>query len=137
MFGLRTQELGRDAPGSATYPDSAKPLQNLCYDGVRLAQETPAQSAAATGRREMAALKRRVRALDLIANMNPHRLAVDGTRPTYELGNETKKSFFVNRERKLKGEWIDDGDWHEMMDIATAGDDPEIDTLYQSNEELV
>jgi len=97
----------------------------------------PAQRAAASGRREKAALKRRIKALDVIENMNPHRLAADGTRPTYKIGNETKTSFFVNRQRKLKGEWIDEGDWHEMMDIANAANDPDIETLYQSNEELV
>jgi hypothetical protein len=30
------------------------------------------------------------------------------------------KNFERNRERKLRGEWLDNGEWFEMMDTARA-----------------
>jgi hypothetical protein len=41
-------------------------------------------------------------------------------RTRFHFTNERMKNFERNRERKLRGEWLDNGEWFEMMDTARA-----------------
>lgn len=42
------------------------------------------------------------------------------------------KDYEPRRARKLRGEWIPDGDWHSMMDVARSIDDPMLSRLMKS-----
>jgi hypothetical protein len=50
----------------------------------------------------------------------------------YPVMDEMRGSFFPLRERKLKGEWLDEGDWHSMVDMANAMNDPMLSALLKS-----
>lgn len=50
----------------------------------------------------------------------------------YDISENMRKNYFDLRERKLAGEWIDAGDWHGMMDVARALNDPMLEALYKS-----
>jgi hypothetical protein len=56
----------------------------------------------------------------------------DGRGFKYPTRKAARESYFSLRERKLRGEYIDDGDWHQMMDYARAIRDPLIRYLRQS-----
>jgi hypothetical protein len=43
-----------------------------------------------------------------------------------------KNDFIELRKRKLAGEWIADGEWHGMMDVAQAANDPQVTLLRRS-----
>jgi hypothetical protein len=50
----------------------------------------------------------------------------------WPLTREAAERFRVNRERKLAGEWLPDGDWHEMIQIAENFHDERLAILRQS-----
>jgi hypothetical protein len=47
-------------------------------------------------------------------------------RTRFHLTDEKMKNFERNRERRLRGEWLDNGEWFEMMDVAHAVNDHRI-----------
>jgi hypothetical protein len=47
-------------------------------------------------------------------------------RRRFHFTDEKMKNFERNRERKLRGEWLDNGEWFEMMDTARALNDHRI-----------
>jgi hypothetical protein len=47
-------------------------------------------------------------------------------RTRFRFTDEKMKNFERNRARKLRGEWLDNGEWFEMMDIARAVNDHRI-----------
>jgi hypothetical protein len=52
---------------------------------------------------------------EYLPTSNPRR-----KRTRFNFTNERMKTFERNRERKLRGEWLDNGEWFEMMDTARA-----------------
>jgi hypothetical protein len=48
------------------------------------------------------------------------------------LSKSSKMEYWRVRRRKLAGQWIDDGEWHGMMDIARALNDPALKDLMKS-----
>lgn len=46
--------------------------------------------------------------------------------------DSAKQKYFEHRRRKLAGKWIEDGDWHEMMTVARAINDPMLNLLMKS-----
>ena len=50
----------------------------------------------------------------------------------YHSSQAAKDNSIRLRNRKLRGEFLDDGDWHEMIDIAQAVNDPMLSRLMQS-----
>ncbi|SFK75259.1 hypothetical protein [Methylocapsa palsarum] len=50
----------------------------------------------------------------------------------YVIGSETKGAFMGSRQRKLAGEFIPDGEWHAMVDLARAINDPRLSDLIKS-----
>jgi hypothetical protein len=45
---------------------------------------------------------------------------------------ESKDNYFRLRRQKLAGKWIEDGEWHEMMTVARAINDPMLSALSKS-----
>jgi hypothetical protein len=43
-----------------------------------------------------------------------------------------RASFWNSRERKLRGEFREDGDWHQLVDMARAMNDPMLSALLKS-----
>jgi hypothetical protein len=52
---------------------------------------------------------------EYLPTSNPRR-----KRMRFHFTDERMKNFERNRERKLRGEWLDNGEWFEMMDTACA-----------------
>jgi hypothetical protein len=52
---------------------------------------------------------------EYLPTSNPRR-----KRMRFHFTDERMKNFERNRERKLRGEWLDNGEWFEMMDTARA-----------------
>jgi hypothetical protein len=52
---------------------------------------------------------------EYLPTSNPRR-----KRTRFHFTGEKMKNFERNRERKLRGEWLDNGEWFEMMDTARA-----------------
>jgi hypothetical protein len=48
------------------------------------------------------------------------------------LSEQGKERYFEFRQQKLSGEWIEEGDWHEMMTAARAINDPMLSALLKS-----
>jgi hypothetical protein len=63
-----------------------------------------------------------------VSSANPSRKARGG----FKLTKASAVRFQRNRERKLRGEYISDGEWHEMMDIAVKFKDSRIAQLRAS-----
>jgi hypothetical protein len=47
----------------------------------------------------------------------------------FVLRNGSKEQFFENRDKKLRGEYIPDGEWHAMMDVAKKAKDKRLPQL--------
>jgi hypothetical protein len=58
---------------------------------------------------------------EYLPTSNPRR-----KRTRFRFTDEKMKNFERNRERKLRGEWLDNGEWFEMMDTARALNDHRI-----------
>jgi hypothetical protein len=52
--------------------------------------------------------------------------------PTYRTSDTARRNYWRLRNRKLRGEHLDDGDWHQMIDIANATNDPALSRLMKS-----
>jgi hypothetical protein len=65
--------------------------------------------------------KARERIDKYLPTSNPRR-----KRTRFRFTDEKMKNFERNRERKLRGEWLDNGEWFEMMDTARALNDHRI-----------
>jgi hypothetical protein len=79
-------------------------------------------------------LKRAPRALEYAekpaipdARRRKHRAA-----KRYLVTDAMRGSFFDLRDRKLNHEFLDDGDWHELVDMARAMNDPMLSVLLKS-----
>jgi hypothetical protein len=64
---------------------------------------------------------------EYLPTSNPRR-----KRTRFRFTGEKMKNFERNRERKLRGEWLDNGEWFEMMDTARALNDHRILQLRSS-----
>jgi hypothetical protein len=51
---------------------------------------------------------------------------------SYRVTDEMRDAFFDLRTKKLDREFLDDGDWHEMVDMARAMNDPLLSVLLRS-----
>jgi hypothetical protein len=123
------EEYGVASPEIAT---EARRSDALAYKSAQ-ASET------AESNRNTAFEKRvRVRiAKDAASSKRIHEHTSDGSLKTgkrasasgYRLRSDAAQHYFELRRRKLAGEWIDDGDWHWLADMASEYDDPKSDVL--------
>lgn len=112
--------------------ETGTPLKSSEAPTRLAAGQHPYKSAAseeiAAKQRETASRKRLAReARSIPAVTNPN----DGK--TYRPRTAVRRAYLSLRDRKLNGEMLDNGDWHGMIDIATAINDPQLVSLRQSS----
>jgi len=100
--------------------------------------KTAGSEAQAALARETFRLKRRVKVLDENARVSRPKYFKKGPRRGEQgdvrerVTDAGKENYFRHRRRKLAGQWIEDGDWHEMMTVARAINDPMLSALMKS-----
>jgi hypothetical protein len=104
---LRTRQVhGLASPEQAT---QARREGGLSYSS----QDQAERVAKAADRR----LRKKAR--QSVGEWLPYRHPKKGT-PRLHFTHERMETYERNRERKLRGEWLDDGEWFAMMDAANA-----------------
>lgn len=78
--------------------------------------------------RTLRALKKQVKVIGTVSR--PASITQRAGR--YHPSQAARSDFIRLRARKLRGEFLDDGDWREMIDIAQAVNDPMLSRLMQS-----
>lgn len=93
-----------------------------------LEYKTAAAREQAAKTRAARALKKQIKSIDTITRP----ASITQRAGHYHPSQAMKDNFIRLRAQKLRGEFLDDGDWHEMIDLARSVNDPMLSRLMQS-----
>jgi hypothetical protein len=120
---LKKQTAEREGAKPVSLEKAAERRQSGEYRYSTVASETQAQRQSET--RRVRSAERKGDALTRVRNSNPRRKA-----RTYKIKNPGRYKQLSRR--KLAGEYLDDGDWHLLIDIARGVNDPRLPQFLKS-----